>query len=466
MPSLTKVEKVGYALGDTASNLYWKVFEFFLLAFYTDVFGLSPAAAGTLFLTARIWDAINDPLMGALADRTRTRWGRYRPWMIWMAIPMGIAGVLMFSTPDLSDQGKVIYAYVTYFLMMMMYTAVNIPYSALMGVMTPSPEERTALSSYRFVGAFAGGVFVQFSTLLLVRSFGGGDVAAGWQWTMALYGVLATILFVLTFFATRERVEPIDEGRLTLKDSVECLLENPPLGAMLILGTVILANLAIRGSTVLYYLRYYVGPNELQFFGIEIGSIEALVTVYLTSGGIANILGVAATPALSKLLSKRKLYIACMSAGTVLTVIYYFLPGSAVTEILCLNLVINLVLGPTAPLMFAMYGDVADFGEWKTGKRTTGLVFSAAMLSLKFGGAVGGYTTGLILSAYGYIANQAQSDTALEGILLSVSLIPAALCVLGVLAMVLYSLDDERMEQIEAELEARRLAPNIASPAA
>ncbi|MEN0063492.1 MAG: MFS transporter [Myxococcota bacterium] len=452
---LSAGEKIGYALGDTASNLYWKVFEFFLLVFYTDVFGISPVAAGTLFLVARIWDAVNDPMMGIIADRTKSRWGRYRPWLIWMILPLLAAGVLTFSTPDLPEGGKVIYAYVTYILMMMAYTAINIPYSALMGVITPNSEERTSVSSYRFVGAFSGGVFVQFSTLWLVKWLGNGDPTVGWPLTMVLFGIIAGVLFSITFATTKERVEPIEE-QTNLRADIATLGQNDALGIMLVLGTVILANFAIRGSTVVYYLTYYVGVHEMTLFGTEIPDVETLVTLFLTSGGVANVLGVLVTTPLTQRIGKRRAYLICMGSGALLTFGLFGLPGTELEAIVVLNLVINFVLGPTAPIMFAMYADVADYGEWKTGNRSTGLVFSGAMLSLKFGAAIGGFAAGWVLEAFDYVPNVDQSETALLGILLLVSVIPGVLSLIGVGAMFFYPLSDAKMKEIGVELEQRR----------
>ncbi|HXU83973.1 MAG TPA: glycoside-pentoside-hexuronide (GPH):cation symporter, partial [Polyangia bacterium] len=221
-------EKVGYALGDTASNFYWKTFEFFLLIFYTDVFGLTPAVAGTLFLFTRICDAISDPIMGALADRTRTRWGRFRPYLLWMALPIAVAGVLTFSTPDLDSRGKTIYAFLTYGLMMLAYTAINIPYSALMGVTTPDSEDRTSLSSLRFIGGFTGGVVVVAATPWLVRILGHGDAARGWQLAMVVWGALAAALFVVCFATTRERVAPPADQKSDLRQEIRNLAANRP----------------------------------------------------------------------------------------------------------------------------------------------------------------------------------------------------------------------------------------------
>ncbi len=456
---LSVTEKVGYSLGDFASNFYWRVFDTFILIFYTDVFGIPAASAATLLLVTRIWDAVNDPMMGLIADRTRSRWGRYRPWLLWMIVPLVAAGVLTFFTPDLPTGGKVVYAYVTYILMMMTYTAINIPYSALMGVISPDTQERTSVSQFRFVGAFTGGIVVQSSTLWLVKWLGewsGGGDEAGWPLTMAIYGVIAGIAFALTFASTRERVEPIQEEP-NLRADIADLLRNDAIGYLIVIGTVVLTNAVIRGSATVYYLKYYIAIHEMNLFGTIIPDIETLTAVFLTAGGVANLLGVLVTTALTNRLGKRSTYIWCMGTGALLTLAVFVLPGSWLGTIFVLHVASGFAVGPTAPIMFAMYADVADYGEWKSGRRTTGLVFSGAMLSTKFGAAIGQGSAGYLLYLYGYVPNLAQqSDSALTGILLSVSVVPAVLMLVGVVAMVLYPLSDDRMQEIGADLEARR----------
>lgn len=454
---LSVAEKVGYSLGDFASNFYWKVFDTFLLLFYTDVFGIPAGVAGTLFVVSRLWDAINDPMMGAIADRTKTRWGRYRPWLIWMIVPLIAAGVLTFSTPDLPEGGKIVYAYVTYIIMMMAYTAINIPYSALMGVITPSTEERTSVSTFRFVGAFTGGIVVQTGTLYFVKWFGNGDPAVGWPLTMAFYGVLAAIMFGVTFASTRERVEPIQEEQDLGRDLVE-LARNGALWIVIFTGTVVLANFVIRGSASLFYLTYYVAIHDMVLFGYPIPDVERLTLVFMAGGSVASLVGTIATPLITGLVGKRGGYILCMGVGSLLTGAVYLLPGDWLGAIFVLNVLTGLMLGPTAPIMFAMYADVADYGEWKSGRRTTGLVFSGAMLSTKLGAAVGGGAAGWLLAAFGYVPNAEQTATALLGILLSVSVIPGVLMLSGVGVMFLYPLSDERMKAIGVDLEARREA--------
>ncbi|RPJ59208.1 MAG: MFS transporter, partial [Acidobacteria bacterium] len=250
-------EKAGYALGDVASCIFWQTLGSFLLFFYTDVFGISAAAAGTMFLVTRLWDAVNDPMLGAIADRTKTRWGKFRPYLLWMAVPFGISGVLLFTTPDFGPTGKLVYAYITYNLMMMVYTAINIPYSSLLGVITSNPVERVSLSSYKFVGAFTGGLLIQAFTLPLVGYFGQGNRAVGFQYTMILYAVVAVALFVATFLSIKERVQPVAGQKSKIIDDLRDLSKNKPWIILLLLGLFTLAYVAIRNGITLYYFRYY-----------------------------------------------------------------------------------------------------------------------------------------------------------------------------------------------------------------
>lgn len=438
-------EKIGYALGDSASNFYWKVFEFYLLFFYTDVFGLTPGDAGWLLLFARIWDAVIDPMMGALADRTKTRWGKFRPYMLWIAIPIWAAGVVMFTTPDLDDSGKLIYAYVTYIFMMMMYTAINIPYTALMGVITPNTQERSQLSSWRFIGAFVVALIVQSFTMRFVDWAGSGSPQRGWQIVMFAYGGVAAVLFLISFLSTRERVLPPEKQESDFKQELKALSQNKPWITMFFMAMLVIAGFALRGGTLLYYFKYYVKNNA---------AFETL----MWTGGFAALAGAAIMPWGTKLLGKRTLYVVCMASAGILTIPYYFLSPDSLVMILGLNIAIAFVLGPTAPLIFVMFTDTADYGEWKSGIRTTGLVMAAAMLAFKFGGAIGGFANGQILERFGFVANQDQSAESIQGILLMMGLIPAATTIGAALIALTYRLTDEQMTKIENELAERRAA--------
>ncbi len=717
-------EKFGYGLGDTACNLYFQMFINFLLFFYTDVFGIPAAVAGTLLVVSRFWDAVNDPLMGIIADRTETKWGKFRPYLIWMSIPLAIVGVLMFSTPEFSMTGKIVYAYVTYMLMMITYTAVNIPYSALLGVLSPLSRERTSASTYRFVLAFAGGLIIQASTLPLVHSLGyeskgyqlnnniisfeeidtrtskiivtaddgehqteqeflieikrngelspvvenplqdvmlkkgfgtnkidisnvftnpnggsltydiknnnsdvietelesgtislkeksvgtaqltltafnehhgqknhkfnvnviekdnhvpqvvsnipdttfnlteeeqslpithyfsdpdgdelrygalsknsgivsaevvedqlklsvretgiadivvmaddhrGGivkdtfqvqiksdqndppavlaslasvelnegfknhkvdisnafhdldgdklsysikkvDVAKGFRFTLIIYGVLATILLFFTFSSTEERVKAEEDQSTSLKKDLKDLSHNIPWITVLIMGMLTLGYTTIRIGTIMYYFKYFVQNT-------------ALASLFMVTGTIATIGGVACTDFLSEKLGKKKLYLIVMVITSILSILFYYIPKENVTLILAVNLITMFFMAPQAPIIWAMYADMADYSEWKNNRRSTGLIFSASTFSQKFGMALGGGLIGWLLSLFNFQPNVAQAQETLVGIRLMMSYIPAATTILAGIVASFYKLDDQTMEKIEADLARRK----------
>ena len=436
-------EKIGYSLGDAASNLYWKTFEFFLIIFYTDVFGLSAAAVGTMLLVTRIADAVADPAMGALADRTKTRWGHFRPYIVWFALPLAVAGVLTFTTPNLTGGAKLVYAYITYALLMFLYTAVNIPYTALMGVMTPNSQERTSISSIRFIGAFTAGVFVQYFTLSFVKFFGGGNDIRGWQFTMVLYGILAIILLALCFVGTRERVTPPPQQDSNIKRDLRDLFGSRPWLVLVGVLLLILAAFVIKGSASAYYFKYFLKRQDL-------------LGLFLVSNGLAFLAAVSVTSFLAKRFGKKPLFMMAIGVGGLVVGFFWLAGPSDLWLIFALQILSSFIIGFNSPLVFAMFADTADHAEWRTGRRTTGLVFASAIFSTKIGVAIGAWMFGLILAYYGYVANVDQTGRSLHGIILSMSWIPCVLMVLAAATMMLYPLDDPLMVKIEAELKARR----------
>ncbi len=454
---LSLKEKIGYSLGDTASNLFFQTFILFLPIYYTDVFGLSPAAMGTMFLFTRIFDAINDPIMGAIADRTNTRWGKFRPYILFFAIPFGIAGILTFTTPDFGAAGKLIYAYVTYNLLLLMYTIVNVPYSALMGVITPNSMERTEVSSFRFVAAFVGAFIVQATTMSLVKYFGQGNDAVGWQWAMGCVAGLAVILLFVTFFTTKERVYPPKEQTGELKKDLKDLFTNKPW--LLIAGATIfqLTYIVMRGSSIAYYFKYYVGNQQLNLFGKVIDlSYEAFTSTFLLSGSIVTIIGVILTKWFSKILDKKNTYAGFLIGSAAVNALFYFARPQDVVLIYVLNLLVSFLFGPVSVLQWAMYTDTADYSEWKNRRRATGLLMSASLFALLLGLALGGTLVGWILAYSGFVANQTQTVEAMSGIVLLLSIFPAILGIAGGLLMVRYPLTNKMMVTIEEELTARR----------
>ena len=436
-------EKIGYSLGVAASNFYWKTFEFFLMIFYTDVFGISAAAVGTMLVVTRLADAVADPVMGAIADRTKTRWGHFRPYVLWFALPLAVAGVLTFTTPNLSGGGKLVYAYITYSLLMFLYTAVNIPYTALMGVMTPNSLERTSIASIRFIGAFTAGVFVQYFTLKLVGFFGHGNDARGWQLTMVLYGVLAVAMLALCFATTRERVAPPAQQKSDLKRDLRDLFTSRPWLVLVGVLLLVLAAFVIKGSVSAYYFKYFVKREDL-------------LGPFLVSNGLAFLVAVSIASQLAKVFGKKRLFMMAIGIGGLVIGGFYIAGPSDIVLMFALQIVSSFIIGFNSPLVFAMFADTADDAEWRTGRRTTGLVFASAIFSTKAGVAIGALIFGLILDYFGYVPNVPQTHRSLDGIILSMSWIPCGLMLLATALMQLYPLSEGLMVRIEADLKERR----------
>lgn len=450
-------EKVGYSLGDMASNLYFQIVMSFIPIFYTDVFGLPAAALSVMFLVTRLWDAVNDPMMGMIADRTNTKWGKYRPYLLLLALPFAIVSVLTFTTPGFEDTGKLIYAYVTYTLMMMMYTAVNVPYSALMGVMTPSNEERTELSSYRFVAAFLGALIVQSSLLYLVKYFGNGDDATGWQMAVATLGGLAVILFAISFFTTKERVAPPKEQESNFKQDLKDLFSNKPW--LLIAGATIfqLTYIVLRSGSVTYYMKYFVQAQDFSFFGnVTHLSVEFLTSTFMVSGSVVAIIGAILTKWFTKKFDKRNTYAAFLAISALFTFGHFFLAPDDIVLIYLFNLILSFFFGTVSVLQWAMYTDTADYSEWKNGRRATGLIMAASLFALKLGLTLGGAIIGWVLAYSGFIANEVQTAEASGGILMLVSVYPAIVGLCGAAVMILYPLTNKKLAEIEADLLDRR----------
>lgn len=449
-------EKMAYGLGDFASSMFWKLFSMFLLFFYTDVFGISAAAVGTMFLLTRVWDAFNDPIMGLISDRTNSRYGKFRPYLLYGAIPFAVIGILTFTAPDFGYTGKLIYAYVTYTLMMMAYTAVNVPYASLMGVMSANTTERTSLASWRFIGAFSGGLFVTATATWLIGVFGGGvDSATGYQITVGIYAVLAAVLFVLTFAGTRERLKPAVR-RNTLREDLRDISRNAPWFVMLGAAISVLVFNSLREGAMLYYFRYYIQDQSVPFFG-EVG-YAALVSAYMSIWLASNIVGVLLAKPVSSVLGKKTTFLVAMLLSALLSFALFFLAPYQIVPIFALNILIGITAGIVLPLIWAMYADIADHSEWKTGRRATGLIFSSSSMSQKFGWTIGGALSGWSLAAFGYAAGVEQSDTALLGIRLMISVLAGLGALMAVAFITFYRLDENTMQKIGAELDKARVS--------
>ena len=450
-------EKVGYSLGDTASNLIFQTVLFFITYFYTDVFGIAPATLATMFLITRIWDAVNDPIMGAIADRTNTRWGKFRPYLLWVAIPFGLVAVATFTTPDLSMTGKIIYAYVTYILLDFVYTAINVPYSALMGVMTSNARVRTILSQFRFAAAFLGGLIIQYSVLRLVRVLGKGNEALGWQLTMVVLSALAIIMFFITFITTKERVKPPKEQKSYLKGDLRDLSRNKPW--LLIGGATVfqLTYITIRNGSIIYYFKYFVRDQQLMLFGnTYMFSCDSMTSTFLISGTLATILGIILSGWFSKVFGKRNCYVGFLGVTGIFTAVFYFFGPGDIIPMFIMQLLASFTFGPVSVLQWAMYTDTADYSEWKTGRRATALLMAASLFALKLGVALGGALLAGLLAFHGYNPGVEQTAGGLLGVKLVLSLYPAIPALIGACIMFFYPLTNKMMVDIEKDLNDRR----------
>jgi glycoside/pentoside/hexuronide:cation symporter, GPH family len=435
-------EKIGFGMGDLGFNFYWTTVASFLAAFYTDVFGLQAGAAAGMMLLTRVADAITDPVMGAIADRTRTRWGKFRPYLLFAALPLAGAGVLTFTTPDLDASGKLVWAYVTYTLMMLMYTVLSMPYSALSGVMTSDSEERTSLISIRFIFAFVGGTLVNWMTLPLVEWLGAGDEARGWQLTMVVYGIAACTIFAVTFASTRERVTPPAQQETNVRRDLADLLRSRPWVVLFVLAMVIMMVFTMRGGSAYYYFKYYVERPEL-------------LKYYLPCQTFALAAGAWATPYLTRLVDKPRLLMISMGLVAALSGLFYLVPKDNIPLIFTFNILISCALGPKAPLTWSMYADTADYNEWKNGRRATAMTFAAASFAQKLGGSLGSAGMLAILASIGYVANEAQTGASQTGIALLQTIYPGMFALLSVAVIPLYNLSYAQLDTIQNELDQR-----------
>lgn len=468
----TLKEKIGYGFGDMASSMFWKIFGMYSLFFYTDVFGITAAAAGTMFLVARVWDSFFDLFVGILADRTKTRWGSYRPYVLWFAIPFSVMGVITFFVPDFGATGKLVYAYITYSLMMLVYSLINVPYASLLGVMSPNPKERNVLSSYRMSFAFIGS-FVTFMLLQplidayasvfddnealqpLVEQVSGASVSTsgiGWTLGVATIGIICSILFFLCFKWTREKVVPVNEDEnVSVKQDLKNLFNNAPWWILVATGLAALLFNAVRDGVAIFYFRDYVQINyRVPLTGWDI------TTVYFLVGQAANLVGVMLAPMLSSKFGKKRTYMIAMLGAGIFSTIFYFVPND-ITWILLLQTIISLCAGYVLPLLWSMFADIVDYQELKTGRRASGLIFSSSSMSQKLGWALGAALTGWILSIFKYNPDiLQQSMETIMGERLMISIIPTICCVIAFFGMMVYPLTEAKVIEITDQLNTKR----------
>jgi GPH family glycoside/pentoside/hexuronide:cation symporter len=451
-------EKIGYGLGDAASSMFWKIFSMYLLFFYTDVFGLAPAVVGTMFLITRIWDSCFDPIVGIIADRTKTKWGKFRPYLLWVAVPFAVIGVLTFYTPDFDEKGKIIYAYVTYSLMMMIYSLINVPYASLLGVMSSDRKERNTLSSYRMVFAFGGSLLALWLIEPLVNYFGGSlNSKSGWLATISVFGVITTAFFWGCFFFTKERVKPIADEKNNLKEDLKDLLKNKPWWILLGAGIGALVFNSIRDGAAVYYFKYYVSSSinfDFNLFGTDFHMTPT--SIYLVLGQAANIIGVIIATPIANRIGKKNTFFGAMALAALLSLIFYFFGKEDVFLIMSFQVLISICAGCIFPLIWSMYADSADYSEWKQGRRATGLVFSASSMSQKFGWTIGGAGAGWLLGYFGFQANVEQTVATQNGIQLMLSILPAIAAFISVAFILFYPLSEEKLQIIEQDLNEKR----------
>lgn len=480
------LEKAGYSLGDAAANFVFQTMILFQLTFYTDTMGISAAVAGSLLLLGRLWDAFFDPMMGLIADRTNTRWGKFRPWVLWTALPWGVFMVLAYTKPDFAPTGIILYAALTNIILMTLYSANNTPYSAMSGVMTGDVNERTSLSSFRFVAAMIAQLVVGGFTLPLVAKFGQGDNARGWQMTMTLWASVCVVCFLITFLSTRERIQPDPKQKFNPRADFAGLLRNRPWIAMFVLTLVHFAVLAMRGGTLYYYFQYFVDRQRLlevlaglgltgeraaggawrwllDSFGLLVNAERTNVasvgySLFNMSSQVVTVIGVLCSTYLAIRYGKKAVALAGFSLTALFMAAFVLIPADGIGAMLVLEYLRVLSYGPTIPLLWAMFADVADYAEWKTGRRITGTVFATIIFALKAGLSLGGALAGWLLSAYGYQPNVDQTAEALRGIRMTVSVYPALLFVVVIGCLLFYEIGKKLNLQIQDELAERRRA--------
>ncbi len=480
-------EKIGYGLGDVATNFFFQSMILYQTGFYTDTVGLSPAVVGTMFLLVRLADAFFDPIIGTLADRTQTRWGKFRPWVLWTAIPFGGAFWAMYMIPHVGPQGKLIYAACTYVLVMILYSANNTPYSALMGVMSPDSSERSNIARYRFIAAILGQFIIQSLALPLVDKFGGGDKAKGWAMTMAIFGVVMVICNFIVFASTKERVLPNPEQKPSFKEDVRNIFSCKPWLTMFILTLTVFTMLVVRGSSLYNLFSYYLEPSAIGRFlagwgltepssgnvtGFRVilthdwlkllvrpdysNAVAVGFSFFNVLGSVIQILFIPLSKPLSDRFGKKAVFIAGASITALATFGMFLVKPTDLTLVFWLSVLWSVGWGPTVPLLWVMIADTADYSEWQTSRRATGFMYAGILFALKAGLGLGGAVAGWMLNAFGYVANQAQTETALLGIRLGASVFPACLLLVGLGCLAVYPISKSLNLRIQDELAERR----------
>jgi glycoside/pentoside/hexuronide:cation symporter, GPH family len=436
-------EKLGYGLGDMAANFIFQAMMALQLNFYTDTFGLSAAQAGTMFLVVGLGMAALNPVMGVIADRTHTRWGRFRPWLLWTAVPFGVIGVLTFTTPDLSNSAKLIYAWVTYLLLRLIYTMNNVPYASLTAVMTDDPNERNSIASYRQIFANLAGFIVQSLAIPMVIFLGRGSNARGYQLTMGIFLSISVVFFLIAFAVSKERIQPDPKQKSSVVQDMADLIKNGPWITLFLVTMFYFIALMIRGSVMLPYFKYCAG-NQILFSWFNGFGLTALLV------------GVACSTALTKRMGKRRVFFVSMLLTGVFNIALFFIPASATNLIIGLEVLRQFAFGCSGPVLWSMMADVADYGEWRTGRRATATVTSAVVFALWVGLALGGAIAGWLLSLYGYEPNATQTAHSLLGIRLIASVYSGAAFLASAVCLIFYGISMKLNLTISHDLSERR----------
>ena len=456
-------EKIGYSLGDLAANLIFQTFITFLAFFYTDIYKIPAGTASAIIFWGGVFGGvIFNPIMGLIADRTNTRWGKFRPWVLWTAVPFGVLSLLAFSTPDLGENGKIWYAAITYTLLVTIYAANNLPYAALSGVLTGNMSERNSLSSYRFVAVMVAQFVIQVLLLPLVLALGDGDQAVGFRKTMMGFAIIGTIFFIITFLTTKERV-PTPKQKSSVKEDLVDLFRNKPWLLMLVVIVMVFINLALKGGSYIYYFQYYVDRAALTQFLDGIGfhgdPVSTGFGIFNGGGIIMMIVGIGFTRKLADRFGKRNVFSAGLFASTLFLLAFVFFPPDAIGTMMVSQILHGFFYGITIPLLWAMIADVADYSEWKNNRRATAIVFSAMILGLKFGLAVGGALVAKLLDVYGYVRDAAvQAPEVVEGVKLSISIYASIPFLICCVVLFFYEINKQMETRIETELAQRRRA--------
>ncbi|WP_346985096.1 MFS transporter [Chryseobacterium sp. POE27] len=473
---ISVIEKVGYSLGDLAANLVFQTLVTYLAYFYTDIYGLKAEDASVITLIVGLIAGFGfNPMIGALADRTSTKWGKFRPWILFTAVPLGIAALLAFSTPGFSYKGKMIYAAATYSLLLLLYAANNLPYAALSGVITGDMSERNSISSYRFVAVMFAQFFVQVFMLPIILSAGHGDKAAGIETVMTWLAVIGSVMLLITFFTTKERIIPKPEQKSTLKEDLKDIFQNRPWIIMLTVTAFIFITLAMKGGAYVYYFNNYVDETSLKsfispittffnsigmnFFGEDPKS--AGFGLFNAGGIIMMIVGITFSKRFADKYGKRDTFIASLFISTLFVLFFIFYPPKAVGIMFLSQILHGFFYGISTPLLWAMIADVADYSEWKNNRRATAIIFSAMMVGLKVGLSIGSSLVALIIGKYGYISteggvNAVQPETVAAGAKMLVSVFPSIPFFIACGLLLFYKINKKMEVQIEKDLAERR----------